>query len=163
MQCRPIHIFWDREKDFGHGCFLRPMTILYVAGIPHLVLEVAILLCPLIEIWRLHLTTTKKMAVAVMFVSGVLVCCSAMGTILHTVALNKNHTDLTWNGLDDQIWAVCDVNLASLSSQHSPSTSRVLSLTTCSVTTPPPPRLPQIRWHIQQPWNILWRTYEWRH
>jgi hypothetical protein len=93
------------------------MLSLFGAGIPHFILEVAILLCPLIEIWRLHLATLKKLAVAAMFTSGLLVCASAMGSIIHTVALSKKtDTDLTWDGVDDQIWAVCDVNLASFAS-----------------------------------------------
>jgi hypothetical protein len=97
------------------------MLSLFAAGIPHFVLEIAILLCPLIEIWRLHLATPKKIAVAAMFTSGFLVCASALGTIIHTVALDQKdkslEQDLTWDGLDDQIWAVCDVNLASFASQ----------------------------------------------
>jgi hypothetical protein len=94
------------------------MMSLFGAGIPHFILEVVILLCPLIEIWRLHLATAKKLAVAAMFTSGVFVCCSALGTIIHTVALDKKvDKDLTWDGIDDQIWAVCDVNLASFASK----------------------------------------------
>lgn len=97
------------------------MMSLFGTGIPHFVLEVAILFCPLIEIWRLHLATPKKIAVAAMFMSGFLVCASALGTIVHTVTLDKKEKvgkqDFTWDGLDDQIWAVCDVNLASLASQ----------------------------------------------
>jgi hypothetical protein len=94
------------------------MLSLFAASIPHFVIEVAILLCPLIEIWRLHLGTAKKFAVAAMFMSGFLVCCSALGTIVHTVMLDKRHDkDLTWDPIDDQIWAVCDVNLASFASQ----------------------------------------------
>ncbi|CAO2657756.1 Nn.00g038820.m01.CDS01 [Neocucurbitaria sp. VM-36] len=113
MQCQPIHKFWD--KDVPGKCPLTPMSSLFGAGIPHFVLEVAILLCPMIEIWKLHMRTSKKIAVAVMFMSGFLVCGSALGTIAHTVALDRKvDKDLTWDGLDDQIWAVCDVNLASL-------------------------------------------------
>jgi hypothetical protein len=96
------------------------MLFLFGAGIPHFILEVAILICPLVEIRRLHLPTSKKLAVAGMFTSGVLVCCSAMGSIIHTVALNNKRADidLTWDSIDDQIWAVCDVNLASLASMY---------------------------------------------
>ncbi|KAH3986857.1 hypothetical protein HBI56_010590 [Parastagonospora nodorum] len=117
LQCIPIHTFWDRGTLRSRSCFLTPMATLCAAAIPHLIIEVAILVCPLVEIWRLHLTTAKKMAVGAMFASGFLVCCSAMGTIIHTVSLNQHtaEADVTWDGLDDQIWAVCDVNLASLS------------------------------------------------
>ena len=92
---------------------------LFGAGIPHFIIELAILLCPLIEIWKLHLPLKRKLAVAVMFVSGVAVCCSALMTIVHTLALDKKtDKDLTWDGIEDQIWAVCDVNLASLASEY---------------------------------------------
>jgi hypothetical protein len=118
LQCRPIHLFWTRKGP--GGCNLPAMLFLFGAGIPHFVLEVAILICPLIEIRRLHLPLSKKLAVAAMFASGFLVCCSAMGSVVHTVALNNKHTDtdLTWDSIDDQIWAVCDVNLASFASQY---------------------------------------------
>jgi len=115
LQCRPIYKFWD--DSVPGTCPLTPMMSLFAAGIPHFVLEVAILLCPLTEIWKLHLATPKKIAVAAMFTSGFLVCASALGTIIHTVLLDQKDRgidhDFTWDGLDDQIWAVCDVNLAS--------------------------------------------------
>ncbi|KAF2820061.1 hypothetical protein CC86DRAFT_124771 [Ophiobolus disseminans] len=115
LQCQPIQSFWD--KSVQGTCPLTPMMSLFALSIPHIVLEIAILLCPLIEIWRLHLSTAKKIAVAAMFASGILVCASAIGTIVHTVILDRKDEnldpDLTWDGLDDQIWAVCDVNLAS--------------------------------------------------
>ena len=96
------------------------MMSLFGAGIPHFIIELAILLCPLIEIWKLHLPVKRKLAVAVMFIAGVAVCVSALMTIIHTLALDKKmNKDLTWDGLEDQIWAVCDVNLASLASRPS--------------------------------------------
>ncbi|KAL6712609.1 hypothetical protein ACN47E_000486 [Coniothyrium glycines] len=117
LQCQPIRKFWDNDSE-GH-CPLKPMMALFGAGIPHFILEVAILLCPLIEVWRLHMGTTKKIAVSLIFASGLLVCISALGTIVNTAGtagLNSKkpaEQDLTWDGLNDQIWAVCDVNLAS--------------------------------------------------
>ncbi|RAR07448.1 ubiquinone biosynthetic process [Stemphylium lycopersici] len=112
VRCQPIRKFW--QPQLAGECPLTPMMSLFAAGIPHFLLEVAILLCPLIEIYRLHISTARKFAVAAMFASGLLVCGSALGTIVHTVSLDqKEHQDLTYDGIDDQIWAVCDVNLAS--------------------------------------------------
>jgi hypothetical protein len=48
------------------------MLSLFAAGIPHFILEVAILLCPLIEVYRLHISAARKIAVAAMFASGLL-------------------------------------------------------------------------------------------
>ncbi|KAF2625855.1 hypothetical protein BU25DRAFT_344858 [Macroventuria anomochaeta] len=113
MQCTPIRKFWDATVP--GTCPLTPMMSLFGAGIPHFIIELFILLCPLVEIWKLHLPLKRKLAVAVMFIAGVAVCISALMTIVHTLALDKKmDKDLTWDGLEDQIWAVCDVNLASL-------------------------------------------------
>ncbi|KAL1611690.1 hypothetical protein SLS59_000409 [Nothophoma quercina] len=115
MQCTPIRKFWDATVP--GKCPLTPMMSLFGAGIPHFIIELLILICPLIEIWKLHLPWKRKLAVATMFLSGFAVCASALMTIIHTLALDKKlDKDLTWDGIEDQIWAVCDVNLASLAS-----------------------------------------------
>jgi hypothetical protein len=150
-QCQPINKFWD--KDIPGTCPLTPMLSLFGAGIPHFILEVAILLCPLVEIWRLHLATPKRLAVAAMFTSGILVCASALGTIIHTVMLDRQaEKDLTWDGIDDQIWAVCDVNLASFASERQTSLPlRDKSLTMDSITASSSSSLSLLRWHLQRP------------
>ena len=99
------------------------MMSLFGAGIPHFIIEIAILICPMLEIWKLHLPLKRKLAVAAMFFSGFLVCASALMTIIHTLTLDKKiDKDLTWDGIEDQVWAVCDVNLASLASESIKST-----------------------------------------
>ena len=118
IQCIPIHKFWD--TDVPGTCPVTPMLSLFGAGIPHFVIELAILICPLFEIRKLHLPLRRRLAVAAMFTAGIAVCVSALMTIAHTFALEqKMDKDLTWDGLEDQIWAVCDVNLASFASEFS--------------------------------------------
>ncbi|KAF2112953.1 hypothetical protein BDV96DRAFT_648577 [Lophiotrema nucula] len=112
-QCQPIHKFWD--KDIPGNCPISTNMMLFGVTVPHLLLEIGILTCPMVEIKRLQLPKAKKIAVAAMFTSGFLVCGSALGSIVHTATLNTNSSDLTWDGVDDQIWAVCDVNLAHFS------------------------------------------------
>ncbi|ORY04385.1 hypothetical protein BCR34DRAFT_634161 [Clohesyomyces aquaticus] len=108
----PISKFWNQATP--GTCRLTPMMSLFGPGIPHFIIEVAILPCPLVEIWRQHMPTARKLAVAAMFMSGVEVCLFALGTIIHTVQLaRKREKDLTWDSIDDQIWAACDINLAS--------------------------------------------------
>jgi hypothetical protein len=163
MQCQPINKFWN--KAVPGNCPLTPMLSLFGAGIPHFILEVAILLCPLVEIWRLHMATTKKLAVAVMFTSGILVCGSALGTIIHTVSLDKQvKKDLTWDGLNDQIWAVCDVNLASFASRLQPETfTKCLPNRAVSIATPSSTCLSRIWWHLQWPQVDCFARNELRH
>ena len=129
MQCVPIRKFWD--ADVPGTCPLTPMMSLFGAGIPHFIIELGILICPMVEIWKLHLPWRRRLAVAVMFTAGIAVCVSALMTIIHTLALDKKmNKDLTWDGLEDQVWAVCDVNLASLASTyiHVPSMALLISV-----------------------------------
>ena len=112
------------------------MMSLFGAGIPHFIIELLILICPLIEIWKLHLPWKRKLAVATMFLSGFAVFASALMTIIHTLALDKKlDKDLTWDGIEDQIWAVCDVNLASLASKYVQKLKRTM-LMSYSITSP---------------------------
>jgi hypothetical protein len=68
--CQPIHKFWD--KNTPGQCPISPNISLFGAHIPHLLIEVGILICPMVEIYKLHLPRAKKIAVAVMFASGLL-------------------------------------------------------------------------------------------
>jgi len=119
-QCQPIQVFW--VPNIWGSCGVTPMLFLYATAVPHLLLEIAILVCPLVEIRRLHMARQRKIAVAALFMSGLLVCGSAVGSIAHTLMLREQHkrekNDYTWDGLEDQVWAVCDVNLASFASQY---------------------------------------------
>ena len=104
----------------------------------------------MIEINRLQLKRQQKIAVGMMFTSGLLyvsvvpylspkfnarlldyklipqltlpsVCGSALASMIVTIKLDPNSTDVTWDGMNNQIWAVCDVNLAHFSSKSSSS------------------------------------------
>ncbi|RMZ72310.1 integral membrane [Pyrenophora seminiperda CCB06] len=102
LQCQPIHKFWHQEVP--GKCPIPAMMSLFGSSIPHFMLEVGILICPLYEISRLHVTTARKYALAAMFWAGTLVCFSALGSIIHTIQLQRmTNVDLTYNGIDDQI------------------------------------------------------------
>jgi hypothetical protein len=68
--CRPIRAFWDHSIE--GECPIPKNASLYGAAIPHILIEVGILICPMVEIKRLHLPNTQKIAVAGMFTSGFL-------------------------------------------------------------------------------------------
>ncbi|KAI2478803.1 hypothetical protein Ptr902_09769 [Pyrenophora tritici-repentis] len=113
LECKPIEKFW--HQNLAGDCPMSPMVPLFASSIPHFLLEVGILVCPLYEISRLRIQTARKWAMGAMFGAGTLVCCSALGSIIHCIQLDRMaDIDLTYDGVDDQIWAVCDVNLASI-------------------------------------------------
>ncbi|KAF2877083.1 hypothetical protein BDV95DRAFT_601498 [Massariosphaeria phaeospora] len=114
FQCRPVHKFWDVEAD--GKCYIAPNVGIYALSIPHFLIELGILICPMFTIGNLHLPLKQKIAVAGMFTAGIFVCASALGTIVHTALLDVNAPDLTYDGVSDQIWAVCDVNIAHFAS-----------------------------------------------
>ncbi|KAI1509109.1 hypothetical protein Ptr86124_012065 [Pyrenophora tritici-repentis] len=119
LECKPIEKFW--HQNLAGDCPMSPMVPLFASSIPHFLLEVGILVCPLYEISRLRIQTARKWAMGAMFGAGTLVCCSALGSIIHCIQLDRMaDIDLTYDGVDDQIWAVCDVNLASIASKLTP-------------------------------------------
>ncbi|KAG9378591.1 hypothetical protein A1F94_010360 [Pyrenophora tritici-repentis] len=131
LECKPIEKFW--HQNLAGDCPMSPMVPLFASSIPHFLLEVGILVCPLYEISRLRIQTARKWAMGAMFGAGTLVCCSALGSIIHCIQLDRMaDIDLTYDGVDDQIWAVCDVNLASIA-----------MIFLLSIATFPPPHPPQ--------------------
>ncbi|CAA9965235.1 hypothetical protein PTMSG1_08594 [Pyrenophora teres f. maculata] len=113
LECQPIEKFW--YQDLPGSCHIPPMVPLFASSIPHFALEVGILICPLYEISRLRIQPAQKCALGAMFGAGALVCCSALNSIVNCIKLNKMpNMDLTYDTIDDQIWAVCDVNIASI-------------------------------------------------
>ncbi|KAF2259292.1 hypothetical protein CC78DRAFT_73593 [Lojkania enalia] len=110
LQCIPIQKFWTPSLP-GH-C-MSPSLSLALVTIPHIILEFAILICPMIVISHLqNLHLRQKLAVIAMFTSGFLVCGCALGNFVNTKRLNTQSEDVTWDAVSNQTWAVADVNLA---------------------------------------------------
>jgi len=70
MQCQPIHKFWHEE--IPGKCSIPAMLSLFMASVPHFLIEVGILVCPLYEISRLRITTARKYVLGAMFGAGIL-------------------------------------------------------------------------------------------
>ncbi|KAH8719423.1 hypothetical protein GQ44DRAFT_659162 [Phaeosphaeriaceae sp. PMI808] len=111
--CQPVGAFWDLD-DYTHCHRPSQRTVVSISML-HLVIEAAILLCPVYPIYNLRLPTKKKLAVAAMFTSGALACAlSVLSTITENAHYNVNATAFKFDNLVNTMMGVCDVNLASL-------------------------------------------------
>ncbi|KAF2649627.1 hypothetical protein K491DRAFT_574461, partial [Lophiostoma macrostomum CBS 122681] len=113
LLCQPISKAWN--PDIPDICSISPTFFLFATLIPHLLIEIGCVICPMVVIKTLQLRQNQKIAVGAMFASGFLVCASVLHSLIYTVTLNPKSPDLSLDGANVQIWSVCDVNLAHFS------------------------------------------------
>lgn len=72
FQCNPVYGAWTHwDGTFqGHCYSLNPLT--WTAAILNLVLDVAVLILPLPEVWKLAMSMTKRVQLLLMFSIGLL-------------------------------------------------------------------------------------------
>lgn len=68
--CSPIAKFWHSDMD--GTCPVKTNNFFFGTTIPHLLMEVAIVVLPCIKIRQLNLPRAQKIAVGGMFTSGTL-------------------------------------------------------------------------------------------
>lgn len=67
--CRPVSYNWNKSL---HGTCHDPAVAYLLAGITNLVLDVIIVYIPMPLLWRLQMSTTKKLGISAMFSLGVM-------------------------------------------------------------------------------------------
>lgn len=70
LQCHPIHKAWD-ETTIGK-CTRGTHFAFYACAVVHFLIELALLICPMVVVYKMRLPTAQKFGVAAMFMSGAL-------------------------------------------------------------------------------------------
>lgn len=68
LQCFPLRKYWDRTVD--GTCPIKTNIFFFASTFPHLVMEVALVVLPVLEIRKLKMPRAQKIAVGGMFASG---------------------------------------------------------------------------------------------
>ncbi|CAD6594087.1 MAG: hypothetical protein ASARMPRED_008516, partial [Alectoria sarmentosa] len=110
FQCRPVAAAWDKGvliPGSGHCIDLR--TWLIGTNVPHIVIDFSILLLPLPQIWRLKLSTGRKISLSGVFLVG------AFTSAVSIIRVNANASiaidDPTWDYVAVMIWSTIEGNV----------------------------------------------------
>lgn len=68
VECFPLQYTWDRTIEGGH-CFNQVFWY-QITNVPNVVADVMILALPIPTVWKLHASTTRKVGIATVFLTG---------------------------------------------------------------------------------------------
>ncbi|CAH0019909.1 unnamed protein product, partial [Clonostachys rhizophaga] len=70
FRCSPVQAYWDKTIPGGH-CKITDGVFFFATMLPHIIMDIIILILPLIEILKLHLRPAQKIATATLFLFGI--------------------------------------------------------------------------------------------
>ena len=109
-QCIPIAKNWD--KSIAHGHCINSDTVLVVIAAPGVVLDVAIWLIPIPQVWRLQINNAQKIALTLLFGLGTLDISVAIVRIITTIDIE--FSDFTYSGVQSAIWSLAEPAIATI-------------------------------------------------
>ncbi|KAH6884271.1 hypothetical protein B0T10DRAFT_463160 [Thelonectria olida] len=114
LQCIPIQALWDKSVK-GAECNIHESTFFFSTVLTHVLVDVAILALPAIEVGKLHLPAGQKIAVIALFMFGALVCLSSVFVLIESWKFDSHTKELNLEMGVHTAWAVAEVNLAVVS------------------------------------------------
>ncbi|KAI1178724.1 hypothetical protein F4777DRAFT_536536 [Nemania sp. FL0916] len=112
LQCIPPRGLWD--KTVKATCNVDSQKFLFAISIPNILIDITLLALPIPFIIRLNMSKSHKRAIISIFLLGGFVC---IASILRLVAVLRQSSspDVTWNIVNQSIWASVEANLAIVS------------------------------------------------
>lgn len=106
FQCNPIKFYWN--KSIKGGTCIDILAYWRYSSVPIILSDIAILVIPLPMIWRLQMTTRRKLAVSGVFLTGSL---SLIGSLVRIgmFFMKRPLMDSTWNSAILQMWKMVEV------------------------------------------------------
>ncbi|KAI1370590.1 hypothetical protein F4677DRAFT_465074 [Hypoxylon crocopeplum] len=112
LQCIPTRGFWNKTVEAS--CDVDSQKFLFAISIPNILIDVTLLTLPIPYVIRLNVSKSQKRAIVSMFLLGGFVC---IASIMRLVAVVTEGTDadITWNLVNQGIWAVVEADFAIIS------------------------------------------------
>ncbi|KAK7404082.1 hypothetical protein QQX98_010140 [Neonectria punicea] len=114
FHCIPVQAFWDFTiKDAK--CVIQSNKFFFGTVLAHVIIDVAILVLPIVQIQRLQLPKMQKVGIILMFMFGILVCVAGLVIVGVSTTFDNHSEDMTWNLAPIITWATVEVNLVTIS------------------------------------------------
>ncbi|KAK2675351.1 AMP-dependent synthetase/ligase [Fusarium oxysporum f. sp. vasinfectum] len=130
FHCIPVQRFWDPSA--GGSCAIEDKKFFFGTILVHVMLDIAIIALPILQIRKLQLPFFQKVGIMLMFVFGIVICASAMVIIVASTQFDATSEDLTWNLVTIVVWASVEVNLVTVSTCLPTVRPAILYLFTCT-------------------------------
>ncbi|KAI0902725.1 hypothetical protein F4823DRAFT_629953 [Ustulina deusta] len=112
LQCIPIRGLWDKTVDAA--CNVDSQKFLFGISIPNILIDIILLALPIPYVVRLNVSTNQKRVLVTIFLLGGFVCIASILRLV-AVATQSNGPDISWNIINQAIWAVVEADFAIIS------------------------------------------------
>ncbi|ETS85233.1 hypothetical protein PFICI_03258 [Pestalotiopsis fici W106-1] len=109
-----LQAFWDKSIP-NATCNINDSKFFFGTVLTHLVLDLAILSLPVLQVRKLRLRTAQKVGVCAMFMFGILVCVASVIILVYSLSYNTKSAEISFNVAPIMIWGTVEVNLAIVS------------------------------------------------
>ncbi|KAM5362431.1 hypothetical protein ACJZ2D_012513 [Fusarium nematophilum] len=110
FQCFPPHYFWDKSID--GKCTVDPAKFFLGSVSTHLVLDVALMILPATQINQLAIPFAQKLAIAGMFMFGIVICIASIMMIVVSLRYDSYAEDIMWNCVPAVNWSAAEIHLS---------------------------------------------------
>ncbi|RAK83109.1 integral membrane protein [Aspergillus costaricaensis CBS 115574] len=112
LQCIPTRGLWDQSIDAS--CNVDSQKFLFAISIPNIIIDVTLLVLPVPYIMKLNTSRSHKKAIMSMFLLGSFVCIASIMRLV-SVMTQGTDADVSWNWVNQAIWANIEADLAIVS------------------------------------------------
>ncbi|KAI1092952.1 hypothetical protein F5B19DRAFT_179338 [Rostrohypoxylon terebratum] len=112
LQCIPTRGIWD--KSIQASCNVDSEKFLFAISIPNILIDITLLLLPIPYVIKLNLSKNQKRIIISLFLLGGFVCIASIMRLV-SVLTQPTNEDITWNIINQSIWASVEAYFAIMS------------------------------------------------
>ncbi|KAJ4127945.1 hypothetical protein NW768_008228 [Fusarium equiseti] len=111
FQCVPVQAYWDKSIT-GARCPFNEANFFFATILVHTTMDCIILILPVIEVMKMTLPLSQKLAVVGLFTSGTVVCVASVFVLVHSKHYNPRTDDIPRDMAQNMMWAAVEINMA---------------------------------------------------
>ncbi|KAH9908176.1 hypothetical protein F4778DRAFT_720642 [Xylariomycetidae sp. FL2044] len=112
LQCIPTRYLWD--KTIEGSCNVDSLKFLFAISVPNILIDIALLALPIPYVIKLNVSKSQKKAILSIFLLGGFVIIASI-LRLYAVLTQPSNDDLSWNVVNQSIWATTEAGVAIIS------------------------------------------------
>ncbi|KAI3573675.1 hypothetical protein IWW34DRAFT_810299 [Fusarium oxysporum f. sp. albedinis] len=114
FRCVPVQAYWDKSINDA-VCNINDAQFFFGTCLTHFFLDVFILALPVIEVFKLRLRLTQKIAITALFVVGFIVCLASVFVIVTSIQYDPKSTQMPLDVAPSDMWGAVEINIAIVS------------------------------------------------
>ncbi|KAF5248689.1 hypothetical protein FANTH_5759 [Fusarium anthophilum] len=111
FHCVPIRAYWDKSIH-GAKCPFNEANFFFATILIHTTMDCVILILPVIEVMKMTLPLSQKLAVVGLFTSGTIVCVASIFVLVHSKLYDPRTDDIPKDMAQSMMWAAVEINMA---------------------------------------------------